>query len=206
MKKMMLVFAQVIIVLLCSVSFAEGNGAGNNIVEVPFCAAGTTQIIDIGNAEYIRTSDGQMLKVDDLLCFATQAEADEYINGLKDKLRTPVDHAATISFNARATYGDALVSSITYNYLNTLALRVEYTTSGDANTGVVTYHKAYTTFTGFTLGIAWNEITCNSQITSSGKDIYATAHGELAYYILIENLLELGREAVSLSGYCTAVR
>lgn len=206
MKKTMFILALVVLGLFCCVSFAEEDSASGNIAEIPFCPVGTTQTIDIGNAEYIRTSDGQMMKVDDLLCFSTQAEADEYINGLKDKLRTPVDHAATINFNSRATYGDALVSSITYNYLNTLALRLEYTTSGNANTGVVTYHKAYTTFTGFTLGIAWNEITCNSQITSSGKDIYATANGELAYYILVENLLELGREAVNLSGYCAVIR
>ena len=82
---------------------------------------------------------------------------------------------------------------------------MEYTTSGDSSSGHITYHSAYTSFTGFTLGIAWHQVSAHSEVTSSGKDIYATARGELAYYLLVDGLIELGRESVDLSGYCYVI-
>lgn len=137
--------------------------------------------------------------------FSSQREADAFISRLRQSLTNPAQHNPTIEYGARATHGNAKVASIIINGINTLALWVEYSTSGDGNTGIITYHNAYTTFTGFTLGIAWKQISCRSEVTSSGKDIYAAANGEFAYYLLIDGLIELGREAVSLSGYCYAV-
>ena len=37
------------------------------------------------------------------------------------------------------------------------------------------------------------------------KDIYAMASGELEYYFLIDGLIQLGRKAVSLDGYCFVI-
>lgn len=88
----------------------------------------------------------------------------------------------------------------------TVELRVSYTTSGNFNTGTITHNKAYTTFTGLTIGREWEERLCRSEVTSSGKDIYAMATGEVVTCFLVEDFIEISRTAVSLEGYCSAVR
>ncbi len=206
MKRLVMCVVLFMALMVNAVSAESIDNDSGKILVLPKCPVGGSISVEIGDAEFIQTNEGKVIRITDLLSFSDRNEATQYVQGLKKAIQNPCDHNATIDFSARATHGDALVRSITYNYLNTLALRVEYTTSGDANTGKITYHRAYTTFSGFTLGIAWNEITCNSQVTASGKDIYASANGELAYYLLIEGLIELGRESVNLSGYCYAVR
>lgn len=176
------------------------------ILVLPNCSSGNKIKIPVGNAEYIDIGDGSLIKISNLLTFSNQNEADAYVHGLKTALQAPIQCNPTIDLGMRTTHGNVQVSYITYNYLNTISLWVEYTTSGNYNTGSITYHNAYTTFTGFTLGIAWHQVTAHSEVTSSGKDIYASATGEISYYILIDGLIELGRESVNLYGYCYAVK
>lgn len=193
--------------VLTTSGFAD-NGtdiSSDRILRLPNCPIGTTMRIPVGNAEYIETAEGQLLKISDLPHFYSQKEAASYIQNIKIASAYPVRHPIRLA-NTLASNYNYRVASVTYNYLNTVALWVDYTTSGASHTGVVTYHNAYTTFTGFTLGIAWHEISCHSEVTSSGKDILASAHGELAYYLLVDGFIELGREAVNLSGSFMAVR
>lgn len=177
----------------------------NAVLNLPYCATGDRIQVDLDGAEYVKTSNGTVFHVDELPKFDSREAANAYLNGMMSGIANPIDHHATINFSSRATNGHALVKSINFG-TNSLHLFVDYTTSGDGNTGRITYHNAYTSFVGFTLGTTWHELTCYSQVTSSGKDIYASASGELEYYLIVEGFIELGREFVGLDGYCYAVR
>ena len=195
------------LIVMCCV-FLMGSAESkqsNKILIAPEAPLGKTISIPVGEAEFIRLSDGSLITIADLTTFSNQNEATAFIQGIRAANNQPVQYNPTIDFNSRATHGNALVASITYNYMNTVGLWVEYTTSGDSSSGHITYHSAYTSFTGFTLGIAWHQVSAHSEVTSSGKDIYATARGELAYYLLVDGLIELGRESVDLSGYCYVI-
>ena len=207
MKKGFVLLVLVVVFLnMCTVSFASSELNNSSIiVTAPKCLLGETVRIPVGDAEYLDVGNGKLIKISELPSISSQREADTFISNLRQALANPTQHNPTIDYTARSTHGNVKVASIIINGLKTLALWVEFTTSGDSNTGIVTYHNAYTTFTGFTLGIAWKQISCRSEVTSSGKDIYASASGEFAYYLLVDGLIELGREAVSLSGYCYAV-
>ena len=160
--------------------------------------------IPVGDAEYIEDSNGKLIKISDLMHFSNQQEADNYLAQLSKQLSKTVQYNPQISTATRSTHGDALVASKGVS-TGTIELRVAYSTSGDSNTGTITQANAYTTFTGFTLGFDWKEEVCYADITSSGKDIYAMASGELEYYFLIDGLIQLGRKAVSLDGYCFVI-
>lgn len=175
------------------------------ILMVPQCPIGTSVKVPVGDAEYLDIGNGKLIKIANLPRFSSQKDADAFILGLRHAISNPTYFFPTIDFSSKSTHGNVRVASITYNGVRTITLWVEYSTSGDSNTGTITYHNAYTTYTGFSLGIAWNQISSHSEVTSSGKDIYATATGELSYYLLIDGLIELGRESVRLSGYCYAV-
>lgn len=47
---------------------------------------------------------------------------------------------------------------------------------------------------------------CYSKILSGGKDIYATAVGEVVYNLYVNGYIEIGRQSVNLSGTFFAVR
>lgn len=199
------------ITMICSFSdtvLAQETSAipDDKIIELPYCPVGETIKIPVGDAEYIDDGTGNLVKISDLLDFTNQQEADDYIDNMKAQLLNPTQYNPMINFNTRATHGDALVASQTIAPAGSIQLRVIYTTSGNSNTGSITQHQAYTTFTGFTLGFGWNEIMCYSQITSSGKDIYAVTAGELTYNLFVDGFIELGRQSIRLDGYCYAVR
>lgn len=181
------------------------NVPSDKIIRLTDCPAGQTITIPVGDAEYIDDGNGKLIKISDLPTFSNQQEANSFISGLRNALSNPIQHDPMSEYATMSTNGNHKVASITYNYTTTIALWVEYTTSGNSNTGKVTYHNAYTTLSGYTLGVSWHEITCHSEVTSSGKDIYASATGNLVYYLLIEDLLEVGREVVNLSGYCAVI-
>lgn len=206
MKKILsLIMASIMLLSLSVFSAAEEYIPEEKILELPYCPVGETRKIPVGSAEYIKDSSGNLIKISDLMFFATQDDADNYISELRQQLSTPTQYNPSINFNSRATHGDALVASQGINFVSSVNLRVAYTTSGNSNTGTITSHEAYTTFTGFTLGFDWEEEMCYSEITSSGKDIYAAAAGELTWYILVEGLIEFAREEIHLEGYCAAV-
>ncbi len=178
------------------------------VLELPYCQPGDTIKIPVGDAEYIDDGSGNLIKISDLLSFETQEDANTYMNSVLSELEQTTQYNPSIDFNlkTRATHGDAIVASKKISFAGHINLGVIFTTSGDHNTGTITHHKAYTTFTGFTLGFGWDESVCSSQITSSGKDIYAVANGTLTYNLLVDGFIELGREPVHLEGYCWTVR
>ncbi len=207
MKKLLsLVLSLVLLFTLTIPASAASFGSANDeILKLPYCPVGETIKIPVGSAEYIDDGTGNLIKISDLLSFSSQDEADTYIANMKQQLSAPTQYNPSINFNSRATHGDALVASQLISFASYINLRVAYTTSGNSNTGTITYHEAYTTFTGFTLGFGWDERMCSSQITSSGKDIYAVTTGELTYNLLVDGFIEIGREAIHLEGYCFAV-
>lgn len=208
MKKMLALVLSAVMIFTFSVPASAHElsaGSTENIITLPDCPVGARVKIPVGDAEYIVNGAGQLIKISDLISFASQEEADSYIEMMKEQLSVTTQYNPTINFNARATHGDGLVASKKVGVAGTIKLRVAYTTSGDSNTGTITYHEAYTTFSGFTYSFEWNEKLCTSQVTSSGKDIYARAVGELVFYFLVDGLIELGRDSVDLSGYCSAI-
>ena len=171
------------------------------ILELPFCPEGETMRIPVGDAEYIKDDSGNLIKISDLLTFESQQEATRFIEEMLIPIEQPNPPIST-----RSTRGDGLVDSVSVaGGLGSINLRVSYTTSGDSNTGKITQHHAYTTFTGFTLGFGWDESMCVSQVTSSGKDIFAQANGVLTYNLLVDGFIELGRESVHLEGLCSVI-
>ncbi len=208
MKKIVSILLSLSIIFSISIT-AFASEASNSVPEdkilvLPDVKVGQTLKIPVGDAEYIDDGRGNIIKISDLMSFDSQAEANNYIdNLLNDK---PIKYNPTISFAPikRATHGDVIVArqSVATGSIN---LGVVYTTSGDSHTGTITSHEAYTTFTGFTLGFGWDESLCSSQITSSGKDIYAVAKGTLTYNLLVDGFIELGRKSVYLDGYCYAI-
>lgn len=74
------------------------------------------------------------------------------------------------------------------------------------NKGTITDYGAYTTFTGFTDGFGWEEKHVNASIAPEGKDIIASATGELVYYLFVNGMVEYARQEVSLSGTAFAVK
>lgn len=207
MKRFLAIILTLSIALSISMSvFAEGKATvtSGKILRLPEITSNAPINIPVGDAEYIEDSNGKLIKISDLMHFSNQQEADNYLAQLSKQLSKTVQYNPQISTATRSTHGDALVASKGVS-TGTIELRVAYSTSGDSNTGTITQANAYTTFTGFTLGFDWKEEVCYADSTSSGKDIYAMASGELEYYFLIDGLIQLGRKAVSLDGYCFVI-
>ena len=208
MKKMLALVLSIVMLFTLSVPASAHEltvDSTENIITLPDCPVGERVRIPVGDAEYIVNGDGQLINISDLMSFVNQEEANSYIEMMKKDLLVTTQYKPTINYNARATNGDALVASQGVGLAGSINLRVAYTTSGNSNTGTITYHEAYTTFTGFTYGFEWEEKLCTSQVTSSGKDIYVRAVGELVYYFLVDGFIELGREAIDLDGYCFVI-
>ena len=189
-----------------NVSAERAAISSDKIIELPYCPVGETIRIPVGDAEYIDDGTGNLIKISDLMSFSSQRNAANYIDIMSELLQPPVQYKPDINYATKATHGDALVASQSIGGLSTVSLRVAYTTSGNSNTGTITYHAAYTTFTGFTLGFGWDEKNCYSQVTSSGKAIYAKVTGELVYNLLVDGFIEIGRRSITLDGTCFAVR
>ena len=209
MKKTVCFVLAILLAVMCiSVPVcAEEEQNEPKIVKVPKCPANSSIRVDIGDADYIETSDGELIKVSSL------PRADGVTN-IKNRIKNaqklgagdPVLARVAANAEGGSTFGKQKVDSLNVA-LATISLYVEYTTSGPNNTGSITYQKAFTTCTGFTLGWNWKEKTIRSEITSDGKDIYASVNGTVNYYILIEtDQLEVGSSEVNLSGYCYAIK
>lgn len=211
MKKILSLFiAAIMCFSLALPTFAEETSSlpsENNILVLPDCEPGTSVKVPVGDAEYIEDSNGNLIKISDLISFDSQDAADDYVEQLRASLENTIQLNPQIEFNplTRATHGSAVVAVKEVVFNGRINLCVVYTTSGDSNTGTITYHDAYTTFTGFSLGFSWEESTCASQVTSSGKDIFAYTAGVLVYNFLVDGFIEIGREPVNLAGYCYAI-
>lgn len=159
--------------------------------------------IPAGSAEYIASEDGTLISIADLIQFDTEEEAEMFRKSLIPEIVISSDCRKN---NLRVTHGNQQVASASMNGLCLISLYVSYTTSGNNHTGYITSHHAYTTFTGYTLSVGWNQTSAYSEVASSGKDIYAEATGEFITYLLVDGLIELSRQALYLHGYCLAVK
>ena len=194
--------------------YAEDNPSKSTskVFKVPKCPSNSSIRIDIGDAEYIDLGDGNLIAVSSL---PTGNQAKKIKNMIKNpvvqmkaepvQVATPMLARAVAAKAGSSTHGKQKVASMGVA-AGSINLYVEYTTSGPHNTGKITYHNAYSTLSGFTLGFSWKNVTTHSEVTKSGKDIYASCSGQITYYLLVDiGILELGSSDVSLSGYCYAV-
>lgn len=211
MKKIISLFLAIVMCFSLTLpTFAEESGSTlseDNVLVLPDCEPGTSLKIPIGNAEYIKDGNGNLIKISDLMSFDSQDAADDYVEQLRESLEDTIQLNPKIEFNplTRATNGYAVVAVKEVMFNGRINLCVVYTTSGDSNTGTITHHEAYTTFTGFSFGFSWEESACSSQVTASGKDIFAYTAGVLVYSFMVDGFIELGREPVNLAGYCYAI-
>lgn len=211
MKKIISLFLALITYASFSLSvFAEESVSyisEDSVLVLPPCKTGSTLKVPVGNATYIDDGSGNLIKISDLLSFDSQEAANQYIEQMRTSLKSTIQLNPSIEFNplARATQGSAIVAVKEVIFNGKINLCVAYTTSGNSNTGTIIHHNAYTTFTGFSLGFGWDESTCVSQVTASGKDIYAYTAGVLTYNLLVDGFIEVGREPVNLAGYCYAI-
>ena len=97
--------------------------------------------------------------------FDTEKEATEFRNSLVSEIA--INQHTTKEMAQRDTHGNQLVASASMNGLCLISLYVSYTTSGNNHTGYIMEHHAYTTFTGYTLSVGWNETSAYSVVTSS---------------------------------------
>ncbi len=188
--------------------FAESNECEDNkIIDVDSYSADSDGIvrIPVGDAEYIRTLDGTIIRITDLISFDKEEEAARFRENLIDSMVID-EQLSTDRELLRASYGNQLVASASINGTCLISLYVSYGTSGDNFTGYITYHNAYTSFTGYTLSVGWEQTSAHSQVTASGKDIYAEATGDFITYLFVGGLIELSRESVYLHGYCYAIK
>ncbi len=174
----------------------------SKIIETPSFNTNEIVRIPVGNAEYIKTKLGELIPITELEVFDSQTEINLYMNSLQVSMNS-ISNNSIVPY---ATYGNAKVASQKFGINAYVNLYVDYSTSGNNNTGTITSHSPYTTFTGFTNGMSWEERHKSSRITSSGKDIYATASGEVVSYLLIDGLIEMGRTPANLSGYAYVIR
>lgn len=127
--------------------------------------------------------------------FNTEEEAIFYLNNIYDNMVLMQNSIVPYS-----TTGDALVATRQVGYTGSINLRVNYETTGNSNTGSISYVSPYTTFTGFNLGFGWTESDIGYRISNGGKDIYVYTNGTLDYYLLVDGLVKLYSKPVNLSG------
>jgi hypothetical protein len=173
---------------------------------VPEIAENNNLKISIDKAESIEDNKGNLIKISDLMHFDSESDADKFAMKLISELKPEQPIQKLDIITQMASDYDVLVAQKSVFPGGSVNLRVAYGTSGDSHTGYVTYNDTYTTFTGFTLGFEWNESTCNSYVTSSGKDIFAYTSGTLDYYLFFDGFISLYSAPVSLSGYAYAIR
>lgn len=170
---------------------------------LPNVEVGETVRVPVNGETYIKTYDGRIIPISSLLEFHSSEEASQFRNNLT--YSTNIFKRDFAEILPLETSGDVTVYTLIVGG-GTIKLRVAYRTSGNANTGTIIYHNAYTTHTGITHSIAWEEKECYSQITSSGKDIYAYAAGEIVGYLLVDGFIEINRDRAVLEGTAFVVR
>ena len=115
--------------------------------------------VEVGDAEYIRTPQGNIFKVSELESFSTMDEASNFANQMFNNI-THVDHTPSINLNSRITRGDVVLDEVLISSFGYVKLHLSYTTSGDGHTGEVTRYDPYTTYAGFTYAVEWEEEYC----------------------------------------------
>lgn len=157
----------------------------DDIIEFPEVNLGETIRIPIGDAEYFKDFDGQIRRI--------------------SELRTPDDIIGNIEndYQLFSTKSDRLIDSTTILTAK-IELRLFYITSEDNNRGYIMEANGYTTLTGITVGQAYRENFCNTEIR--GKDVYVESVGEAVISLLIDGFIEVSRSPVKLSGTAWVIR
>lgn len=153
--------------------------------------------------------------------FKSEAEAKSFIlassnNESSYQMISSIDMDKSLSSNtiiststvASGTDATIDVDSVTvaYGIMGTIYLKAHYGTSRPGKAGTITYINPYTEYTGFTYGFDWKESICSYSIRSGGKDAYIYAGGVLDWYLLIEGLLRVYSQPVSLGRICYLAR
>lgn len=170
---------------------------------------GDESAISFGETTFERISVDQIPEHITPLVFKNDAEKETYFANYFNNAQIirPNNMIRDGIVEPMATNGDALVAYKTYGATQAkVSLYVNYTTSGDNNTGTITHYDPYTTFTGITFSMEWHETACDGYITSSGKDVYAYARGEVISYLVVNGVIEVARTPVSLNGYAYIIR
>ena len=161
--------------------------------------------------------NGYNIELDQVPKFSTRAEADKYVDKCFSAVKKAVDNRLIVSrddllenkqLRVRGTNGihTCLVSSLSLGLgLCSVDLYVEYMTSGPNNTGTITYCNSYSSISGFTNGIGYEQTSSYCYVTGSGKDIYASASGDVIVCLSFNGFLEIHRENITLSGMCAAI-
>ena len=204
MKKLVFLFVCCLVISMVGmIAYAD-----DNVLQVTYPAVGNRVYIDIGNAEYLDFGDGKLVAVSSLPKFNSKAEANAFIDDFIDDASCVQIDNGEKGVATYATRADVLVAKRYSGMFDRfyIELRLSYTTSGDGNTGTITRHDAYTTYGGVTAGISWDERMCTSEITSSGLDVYCHAAGVVSGSLLIDGLMELYSEPVTISGTAWVIR
>ena len=153
--------------------------------------------IPVGSAEYICDDTGTLIPVSSIPSFKTQEDADKYMDSLVSavSIQPEAEFEEPISALARSSQ-DKIVASKKISAA-TLRLRTSYTKNSN---GTASKAKAYTTFTGVTVGLSWHQKSITCSLSKNKKTISASATGDVAMYLLVDGMVELGRRTHSISG------
>ena len=189
-------FILAVLIFVCSSFVVSANTLGTNASE-------QKQLID--NINLIPISENDLPDGVIPMEFDSEEEAKLFILKIKNELDKSERHSSVeiplINPLLRITQGTATVAQQFISAgLAVISLKINYTTSGNNNTGRITSVSPYTDFTGFTLGFGWTQSDVGYQITPSEKDVYVWGNGVLDYYILIEGGIRIYSENRSLSG------
>lgn len=196
-------------ILIMSIVFSQAfllpisaNEKDKKVIEIPEVEVGEVVTVEVGDAEYIESINGNLIRIDDLKSFDNQEDADKFIN----EMNSEVNVETTITNDkARSTSRDILIGRHTF-WSSTVDLRLKYVTSGNSNTGYIVSMDPYTSHYGVTLGQEWNQKTISATKLNGGKDISVVATGECILYLFVNGLVEVTRERVTLGGVVTAIR
>lgn len=191
-----------VIVFISVMSPVSASTSNDEILEIPNIGLGENITIEVGDAKYIKGINGTIMDINDLMHFNTKEEADHYYTDLKNNPTTENDSQKIELFS---TSNDVLVNRHTF-WSSTVDLRLEYETSRDNNTGVISKLKPYTTHYGITIGQEWKQNSISATKTASGKDVYVFVSGECILYTFVSGTIEVYREPVRMGGTVFIIR
>lgn len=198
------IFLSVFTLVCLSICFITSVSANTEeVIELPSLVTGEVIRIPVGNAKYYKGYDGKLHSINELPKIDSEEEKAKFVETQENiEFSYMVDESNS---KQRSTIRDVAVSS--YKMVTaTIQLRLNYTTSGSNNTGRILQHNAYTSVTGLTAFQSWEETSCTSTITNSGKDIYVQARGAAIYSILSGGVIEVSRAPVNISGTVYVIR
>lgn len=93
------------------------------------------------------------------------------------------------------------------NYaVSVITLYLSYGTFGSGYSGKIKLETPYADQSRFIPEVSWKQTYIHDQISSTGKDVFVTASGELVCSYFISGFLKSIRETVSISGNVTVIR